>query len=358
MRTSHRHPALLKSLFESNDMKALVVTRPGIDHLEVQEVPGPPDPRDHQILVNVKACGVNFADILMANGQYAAGPKPPFIAGREYSGCILSTGEDVMGYAQANGFAERVVTRREFTWPKPKPWSFEQAAAFPVNYFTAFFAYWWAGLWSPPGRQPDRIGETGSQGHDALPGTPQHRPTVLIHAVAGGVGTAAVQIGKILGVEMYGTSSADEKLARAQKLGLDHPINYKRDDYEQFIQEATKGRGVDAVLEMLGGEHTAKSTRCLAFRGRIIVYGSATGQQHQLDSRALYAKNAAMHGLWLSPLSTHPEFMVPAWKQLSQWIDEGRLHPQIGHVYPLAQASDAFHLMLERKNYGKIVLTI
>jgi len=325
-------------------MKAIVVTRPGIDHLELQEVPGPGEPRDSQILVNVKACGVNFADILMANGQYAAGPKPPFIAGREYSGCILSTGEDVMGYAQANGFAERVLTRREFTWPKPKQWTFEEAAAFPVNYFTAFFAYWWAGLWAPPGRQPDRLAEG--------------RPSVLIHAVAGGVGTAAVQIGKLLGVEMYGTSSSDEKLAKAQQLGLDHPINYKHNDYEQVIQEATKGKGVDAVLEMLGGEHTAKSTRCLAFRGRIIVYGSATGQQHQLDSRALYAKNAAMHGLWLSPLSMHPEFMGPAWKQLSEWIEQGHLRPQIGHTYPLTQTADAFRTMLERKNYGKIVLTL
>lgn len=331
-------------------MKAIVVTRPGIDHLELQEVPGPTEPRDNQILVNVKACGVNFADILMANGQYAAGPKPPFIAGREYSGCILSTGEEVMGYAQANGFAERVVTRREFTWPKPKQWSFAEAAAFPVNYFTAFFAYWWAGLWAPPGRQPDRLGETGH------PST--HRPSVLIHAVAGGVGTAAVQIGKLLGIEMYGTSSSDDKLAKAQQLGLDHSINYKREDYEQTIQQATKGRGVDAVLEMLGGEHTAKSTRCLAFRGRIIVYGSATGQQHQLDSRVLYAKNAAMHGLWLSPLSTHPEFMAPAWKQLSEWIEQGYLRPQVGHSYALAEAREAFRLMIERKNYGKIVLNV
>ncbi|HVZ16811.1 MAG TPA: zinc-binding dehydrogenase, partial [Terriglobales bacterium] len=105
-------------------------------------------------------------------------------------------------------------------------------------------------------------------------------------------------------------------------------------------------------------EQTAKSTRCLAFHGRIIVYGSATGQQHQLDSRALYAKNAAMHGLWLSPLSLHPEFMEPAWKQLSAWIEQGHLHPQVGQTLPLAQAADAFRRMLERKNYGKIVLTL
>jgi NADPH2:quinone reductase len=323
-------------------MKAIIVTRiGGPEVLHVQDVKGP-ELKDNQVLVNVKACGVNFADILMANGTYAAGPKPPFIAGREFAGCILSTGEDVMGYVQANGFAERIVTRREFLWRKPDGWSYEQAAAFPVNYFTAFFAYWWAGLWAPPGSTPSRLSKSS--------------PSVLIHAVAGGVGTAAVQIGKLLGVEMYGTSSSDEKLARAKGLGLNHGINYKKEDYEEHIQRATKGEGVDAVLEMLGGEHTTKSMHCLKFGGRVIVYGSATGQGHHYDTRTLYAKNAAAHGLWLSPLSMHAEYMEPAWKQLSEWIAQGNLQPEIGHVYPAEQAGDAFRAMLERRNYGKLVL--
>jgi NADPH2:quinone reductase len=323
-------------------MKAVIVTRSGgPEVLQVQDVPGP-EPKGNQVLVNVKACGVNFADILMTNGSYAAGPKPPFIAGREFAGKIFSTGEDVMGYAQANGFAERIATRREFLWRIPEGWSYEQAAAFPVNYFTAFFAYWWAGLWAPPGSAPSRI----SKG----------KPSVLIHAVAGGVGTAAVQIGKLLGVEMYGTSSSDEKLARVTELGLTHAINYKNEDYEEHIQRATKGEGVDAAFEMLGGEHTAKSTRCLKFGGRIVVYGTATGVAHRFDTRTLYAKNAAAHGLWLSPLSLHAEYMEPAWKQLSQWITEGHLRPQIDQVFPVEKVSVAFRTMLEHKNYGKLVL--
>jgi NADPH:quinone reductase len=323
-------------------MKAIVVTHfGGPEALQVQDVPGP-QPKENQLLVNVKACGVNFADILMANGTYGNAPKPPFIAGREYSGCILATGEDVMGYAQANGFAERVATRREFLWAKPKAWSWEEAAAFPVNYFTAFFGYWWAGLWAPPGSTPSR--------------TSKGTPRVLIHAAAGGVGTAAIQIGKLLGVEMYGTSSSEEKLAKAKALGLNHGINYKLHDYEDHILRMTKAEGVDAVFEMLGGEHTAKSTRCLKFGGRVIVYGSASGAAHQFDTRSLYAKNAAVHGLWLSPLSMHPEYMEPAWKQLSEWIAQGHLRPQIGQVFPVEQAADAFRTMLARKNYGKLVL--
>src|SRR4051794_17061417 len=323
-------------------MKAIVVTRPGIDHLQLQEVPGP-EPRDNQILVNVKACGVNFADILMANGAYAAGPKPPFIAGREYAGCILSSGEDVMGYAQANGFAERIVTRREFTWPKPKQWSFEQAAAFPVNFFTAFFAYWWAGLWAPPGRQPDRLA--------------QGRPSVLIHAVAGGVGTAAVQIGKLLGAEMYGTSSSDEKLERVKQLGLQHGINYKQHDYVDAIKDLTHGQGVDVVFEMLGGGHTANSIRCLRDFGRVICYGSATGQRGQIEPASLYSKGASVHGLWLTYLSAKPDLMQQAWAWLSSHAAAGDLRPMIGDVFPMTKAGDAYRLLLERKNFGKVVLT-
>jgi NADPH2:quinone reductase len=210
-------------------------------------------------------------------------------------------------------------------------------------YFTAFFAYWWAGLWAPPGMTASRI----SKGN----------PSVLIQAAAGGVGTAAIQIGKLLGVEMYGTSSSDEKLARARELGLPHSINYKNQDYEDYIHRATKGEGVDAVFDMLGGEHTIKASHCVKFGGRVIVYGSASGKTHQFDTRSIYAKNAAIHGLWLSPLSMHREYMEPAWKQLSEWIAQGHLQPQIGHVYPAEKASEAFRAMLERKNYGKLVLT-
>jgi NADPH2:quinone reductase len=242
-----------------------------------------------------------------------------------------------MGYAQWGAFAELVSARVELLWSVPEGWSSEQAAAFPVNYFTAYFAYWKAGLLEK------------SEGPAAK---------VLIHAVAGGVGTAAVEIGKILGVEMYGTSSSDEKLARAKELGLQHAINYKQNDYEAVINEMTRGEGVDAVFEMLGGEHTAMSTRCVRDFGRVIVYGSATGRPAQLDSRALYAKGASIHGLWLTYLSGKAQLMAQAWKQLSQWVEQGKLHPVVGQVLPMERVADAYRLLLERKNFGKVVLKI
>jgi NADPH:quinone reductase len=243
-----------------------------------------------------------------------------------------------MGYTQWAAFADRVAASPALLWAVPEGWSSEEGAAFPVNYFTAYFAYWKAGLLEKaPGPNP---------------------PRVLIHAVAGGVGTAAVQIGKLLGVEMYGTSSSEEKLARVKTLGLQHGINYKQQDYEEAIKQLTHGEGVDAVFEMLGGEHTTKSVRCLRDFGRVIVYGAATGEPAIVDARILYAKGASVHGLWLTYLSSKRDLMAQAWKQLSAWTAQGHLSPVVGHVLPLDQAADAYRLLIERKNFGKVVLKV
>ena len=157
---------------------------------------------------------------------------------------------------------------------------------------------------------------------------------------------------------MYGTSSSDEKLARVRDLGLQHGINYKQRDYEEAIQDLTQGEGVDAVFEMLGGEHTNKSVRCLRDFGRVIVYGSATGQKSELDTRLLYAKGASVHGLWLTYLSANRGVMNQAWKQLAEWTSQGHLHPVIGHVLPMERAVEAYRLLAEGKNFGKVVLKI
>ncbi len=316
-------------------MKALVITRfGGPEVLELQQVPDA-HPAPEQLLVKVEAGGLNFADLLTARGGYAGTPKPPLTAGREFAGREDSGGRRVMGYTQWAAFAERTVVHRNLVWPIPEGWTAEQAAAFPVNFFTAYFGYWKAGLLEKA---------SGAR--------------VLIHAVAGGVGTAAIEIGKILGIEMYGTSSSEDKLARVRELGLQHGINYKQRDYVEAIKDLTRGEGVDAVFEMLGGEHVAKSVRCLRDFGRVIVYGSATGEIPQLDTRLLYAKGASVHGLWLSYLSANRPLMESAWKQLSEWLAAGKLHPVIGKVFPLEQAREAYTLMQEGKNYGKIVLKI
>jgi NADPH:quinone reductase len=317
-------------------MKAVVITRlGGPEVLEVRDVPDPVAGPGEE-LVRVEAAGVNFADTMAAQGGYPGTPKPPIVAGREFCGTRVSNGERVMGYTQWGAFAEVVAARTDLLWPVPAGWSAEEGAAFPVNFFTAYFAYWKAGLLN-----------------DSAKGA-----RVLIHAVAGGVGTAAVQVGKLLGVEMYGTSSSEEKLSRVKQLGLHHGINYKKQDYEEAVKELTGGEGVDVVFEMLGGEHTAKSIRCLRDFGRVIVYGTATGQRAQIDATALYAKGASVHGLWLTYISAKRDLMQQAWKQLSAWAAQGHLRPVIGKVLPMEKAADAYRLLLERKNFAKVVLKI
>jgi NADPH2:quinone reductase len=321
-------------------MKAIVISRlGGPDVLELQDVPEPVTSAVEEI-VHVQAGGLNFADVMTMQGGYPGAPKPPLVAGREFCGVREGNERLMMGYTQWAAFAERVAARSELLWPVPEGWSAEQGAAFPVNYFTAYFAYWKAGL---------------IDGRKTAHGKAQR---VLIHAAAGGVGTAAVQIGKLLGIEMYGTSSSAEKLARVKELGLQHGINYKERDYEKAIKDLTRSEGVDAVFEMLGGEHTNKSVRCLREFGRVIVYGSATGKKSELDPRLLYTKGASVHGLWLTYLATNRPLMNEAWKQLSTWTSQGHLHPVIGHVLPMDRAADAYQLLSDGKNFGKVVLKI
>jgi NADPH2:quinone reductase len=238
-----------------------------------------------------------------------------------------------MGFASGGGaYAERIAANPATLLDIPARWSAAEGAAFPVNFLTAYFAYYMA---------------------DVKPGD-----RVLIHAVAGGVGTAAVQLGKIFEADMWGTSSSNEKLARAQELGLQHPINYKESDYEQVIREQTGGKGVNVVFEMLGGEHTVKSARCLSLLGQMVVYGSATGQLPQFDFLTLFSKNASVHNLWLTPLGGRHDLMQMAIADLFQWAAEGRIKPEVGHTLPLERAAEGVGLLMERKNYGKVVLTI
>ena len=319
-------------------MKALVITSlSGPGGLAIQNV-SEPTAKAGQTIVQVSAGGLNFADVMTTRGGYPGTPTPPLVAGREFAGTEVSTGKRVMGYTQWAAFAEKTATYLSMIWPVPGAWTDEQAAAFPVNYFTAYLGFWQAGI-----TQPAAAGRT-------------YR--VLIHAVAGGVGTAAVQIGRLLGVEMYGTSSSEEKLARVKGLGLQHGINYKQHDYEEVVRNLTHGEGVDAVFDMLGGEHTAKSLRCLRDFGRVIQYGTATGRPPQLDVRTMYAKSAGVQGLWLTYLSQKREIMEPAWQQLSVWIANEKLTPQIGQVLPFDRAVEAYKLLQDGKNYGKVVLKI
>jgi NADPH2:quinone reductase len=328
-------------------MKAIVVAASaGPESLELRDV-AEPKPAKDEVLVRIHAAGVNFADVRAAQGKYPGGPEPPFVAGREFAGIVESTGEKVMGYSQQSAFAEKIATPRNLIFPAPPGWDFEHCAAFPVNYLTAWLAYWKAGLVKGPGTEDD-----------PSPVNPRPTKRVLIHAAAGGVGTAAVQIGKELGIETFGTASTEEKLARVQQLGLNHPINYERQDYEARVKEITGGEGVDAVFDGLGGEHTGKSIRCCGYLGRVILFGSASGENPKVNLGQLYIKGTSIHGLWLSKLVSNARLIRAALQSMTPWIENGSLRPQVGTVLPLAQAARAYRMLLQRSNYGKIVLGV
>lgn len=319
-------------------MKAAVVSRRGgPEVIELRtDLPEPTvkDPA-RDVVVEVEAVGVNFADTLQTQGMYPHGPRPPYIPGLEFAGTIAGTKDRVMGFTEQGACAERVAVRKDTLIPVPRDWTAAEAAAFPVNYYTVYFAYWMAGMLD---------NAAGKK--------------VLIHAVAGGVGTAAVEVGKLLGVEMFGTSSSNDKLDQVKALGLHHGINYKTSDFEEEIARLTGGAGVDAVFEMLGGEDSARSTRCLAEMGRLIVYGMASGQAPQFEFMAMFQKNLSVHTLWLMPLARHRDLMQQAYVRLSQWIASGGLRPVVGATLPLEKTAEAHRMLTERRNYGKVVLTV
>jgi NADPH2:quinone reductase len=325
-------------------MKAVVVTRAGgPEVLEVRDV-ADPVAKPGEVIVRVEAVGINFADTMATHGTYKGTPLPPFVSGREFAGVVEGGSERVMGYVQYGAAAEKIAVSRNMIWPQPKGWSAQQSAAFPVNFFTAYLAYWKAGMTS------DAIEPVNVAG--------ERQRRVLIHAVAGGVGTAAVQIGKRLDIETYGTASSDEKLERVAQLGLDHGINYRDADYEQRIRALTNGEGVDAVFEMLGGEHTAKSLRCCREFGRVIIYGTATGERQKFDVGAMMSRSLSAHGLWLSVLANDYTLISNCLKAMTPWIEQGKLRPEIGNLLPMDHAGEAHRLLLQRANYGKIVLEI
>lgn len=326
-------------------MKAAIVSRRGgPDVIDLRDAPEPQlRPGTDDVLIHVEAVGINFADTVQTQGMYPHGPRFPYIPGLEFAGKVDGSGDRVMGFTPIGACAERLVASRASLFKVPEQWTSTQAAAFPVNYFTAYFAFWMANM----------IGRGENSGAKHHSGRAKR---VLIHAVAGGVGTAAVQVGKTLGVEMYGTASSDEKLARVKALGLQHAINYRNQEYEDVIAELTRGEGVDAVFEMLGGEHTATSTRCLADMGRLIIYGMATGQAPQFDFMSMFQRNLSAHALWLTPLTSHLDLMREAWAALSKWIAAGALTPQVGAELPLEKTAEAHRMLLERRNYGKVVV--
>lgn len=320
-------------------MRAAQVTAYGDrDVLELVET-DVPEPGNGEVRIEVKAAGVNFADIMQRRGHYHGGPEPPYIPGFEIAGVIDATGsgvgreegERVVAMADS-GYAEYAIADAAGLLTVPEGLSFEEAAGFPVQFLTAQNClHEWGGL------------EEGE--------------SVLIHAAAGGVGTAAVQLAREAGAEIFGTASTPEKLELAASLGCDHTINYEEGDFTAVIDEHTD-YGVDLVLDGVGGETTSRSLDALSYFGRMVVYGAASGEPGRLRTDNLLFGNYRIIGYHLGrALQVKPMKVMSAVPKLSEMLEAGKLEVQFDRAFDLDDVEAAHEYVESRQSMGKVVIT-
>jgi NADPH2:quinone reductase len=311
------------------------------DVLQLEEVDTPvPGPR--QVLIRVKAAGVNYADVMRRRNMYVQHTPLPFIPGSEVAGEIVAVGPEVKSVKEGDrvvtllgpkcsGYAEYVIGYEPMLIPIPEGLDEVQAAALPLQGLTAY-----------------HILKTSGQ---VKPGE-----TVLVHAAAGGVGTLSVQLAKHFGATVIATASTEEKLALARSLGADHTINYTAADWDRQVLELTGGKGVDVILEMVGGEVFQKNLGILATFGRMVVFGAASMQRGVLEPFRLMNKCQSVVGFLLTPVVERPDLYRPSLQELLQLVKEGRLKLQIGGAFPLEQAAEVHRMLEGRQTTGKLVL--
>ena len=323
-------------------MRAVVVDRwlePA--DLKVSEAPEP-QPGPGQVAVEVRAAGCNFFDILMVRGEYQVKPPFPFVPGGEIAGVVKSVGPEVEGLAPGDrvlaspgvgGFAEVALAPARGTWPLPEGMSFEEGAALPIIYPTGY-----AGLVY---RAALREGET-----------------LLVHAAAGGVGTAAVQIGTALGARVIATAGGAEKCEVARRAGAHETIDYRAGDFVARVKELTGGRGADVIYDSVGGDVTERSLKCIAWNGRLLVIGFAGGTIPTIKANRILLKNIAVVGLHWGAYATHePERVPETFRALFELHAAGRIAPMIYDRFALEELPRALEALGGRRTWGKVVVT-
>jgi NADPH2:quinone reductase len=324
-------------------MKALLCKTFGTpDSLVVEEVADARPPEKGEVKIAVHASGLNFADTLMITGKYQEKPAMPFSPGMECAGEIAQVGEGVTGFARGDrvmalpghgGMAEQVVASADRVFRIPEAMTFEQAAGFPVTYGTAYYALVDRGRLAP--------GET-----------------LLVHGAAGGAGSVAVEIGKVLGARVIATAGSDEKVEAAKRFGADHAINYAA----QSVKDAVKSlapEGADVVFDPVGGDVFDQSLRCVAAEGRILVIGFASGRIPAVPANVLLVKNVAVIGVyWGGFTKRDPGRNRRNFETMMAWFEAGKLRAPAVKAYALERATQAFDDLLSRRSTGKLVVTI
>jgi NADPH2:quinone reductase len=301
-----------------------------------------PELRPGTLQVEVRAAGCNFFDILMMQGRYQVKPPFPFIPGAEIAGVVRRVGPGVRGFAVGDrvlasaglgGFAELALAPAGTCYPLPEGMSFAEGAAFPIIYPTSY-----AGLVYRAALQP--------------------KEDLLVHAAAGGVGIAAVQIGKALGARVIATAGGAEKLEIARREGADELIDYQKEDFAARVQELTGGKGADVIYDSVGGEIFEKSLKCIAWNGRLLVIGFASGTIPSVQANRILLKNIAITGLhWGAHASKDPEKIPRTFEALFELYRAGKIRPVIFETYPLEKLPSALEALGSRKSYGKLIVT-
>ncbi len=323
-------------------MKAIRIHETGGPEVMRLEEIETPTPQKNEVLIRVAAAGINYADLAQRHGTYLTRTRTPTTLGFEVAGTVAGHGPNVSApplgtrvIALANGgYAEYSVAPVSGVIPIPDTLDFTHAAAFMVQGLTAYQLL----------RESARI---------------QAGESVLVHAAAGGVGTLAVQLAKLMEAgQVIGTASSEARLELARHLGADVGINYSQPDWFEQVKSATQGRGADIILEMVGGEVSTQSLQCLAPYGRMVIYGATSGQIAQFTGIQLMYKNQSIIGYWLTAWLQRSDRIAAAALELMQYLNSGQLQIIVGATFPLAEVAQAHQAIANRQTTGKVVLLV
>jgi NADPH2:quinone reductase len=294
-----------------------------------------------EVVIEVKAAGVNFPDVLIIQGKYQVKPALPFTPGSELAGVVSQVGEgvthvkvgdQVIAFVAQGAFAQQAVAPAAAVMPMPPGMDFDTAAAITLTYGTSHHAV--------ADRAALKAGET-----------------MLVLGAAGGVGLAAIEIGKALGATVIAAASTDEKLAVCREHGADATINYSKEDLREAIKAATGGKGPDVIYDPVGGEYAEPAFRSIAWRGRYLVVGFANGEIPKLPLNLTLLKGASLVGVfWGEFAKREPKANLAGMRQLLGWMAEGKIRPRISGRYSLEQTAQALNDMAARKVTGKVVI--
>lgn len=325
-------------------MQAIHIETPGAPDVMALKSIDTPIPGDGQVLIRVKAAGVNRPDIIQRQGFYPPPPGSPDTLGLEIAGTVIALGsgvkshaigDDVCALVGGGGYAEYCIADAPLVLPIPDGFSFIEAAALPETFFTV-----WTNVFD---RGRLKSGES-----------------ILIHGGSSGIGTTAIQLAKLRGATVYATAGSKQKCQSCQDLGAKRAINYKEEDFLEVIQAETDGKGVDVILDMVGGDYIEKNLAALALNGRLVNIAFLNGPTAEINFMPLMLKRLTMTGSTLRPRTVAEKAEIAQSLGLEVWplLNTGAIKPVIDSTFPLAQATAAHALMEASTHIGKIVLTV